>query len=866
MTKSTGTNDAGVRQCLIAALTALAFGVRAFADTAPVVDSLTLIDADSDAPIAGFDPIRNHSVINLSLLPSRNLNIRANTTPPTVGSVSFGFQTNLSFRTENGAPYALFGDTGGDYLPWTPSETTYTASATAYSMSNGAGVAGAPHDIIFTVVDYDLRIDAGPDQTYPSSPADVLLGIRIAPPDADIVSLSWSQLAGPPLVPASGVGFPVSFDGLTDGAYVFQVRAEDSLGSVAEDRVTKTVGAPSYSWNVTGELKQWHAVTITFDGPFLNEADSDNPFSNYRLNVEFTNGAESHTVPGYFAADGNAGESGASQGNQWRVHFAPPTVGEWSFVASFRQGDQIAADEAPNAGAPVAFDGTAGSFSITATDKTGRDHRGKGQLRYVGEHYLQFAGTGAYFLKGGADSPENFLAFADFDDTLATHQYAPHVGDWQPGDPQWHGSKGRGVVGALNYLSGVGMNSVYFLTMNVGGDGNDVWPWISRSQRLRYDCSKLDQWDIVFSHMDRVGIALHVVTQETENDQLLDGGALGVERRIYYRELIARFSHHLAVVWNLGEENTNTDAERAAFADFFKRNDPYHHPVVVHTAPGAKETVYAPLLGNPNLDGPSLQIANNFVVSEWVDRSAAAGKPWIVCYDEQAPSSEGVAPDSVDFEHDAIRKEVLWGTLMGGGAGVEYYFGYDFPHDDLTCEDWRSREEMWHQTRIALDFFQTHIPFWQMRHANELTSAAGTTCFADDGALYAIYLPEGQPTSINLEAHSGEFSVEWFNPRVGGEFVGGDTLVISGPGLTPIGLPPQGSPGDWVAVIRACGCSCTCDINGDGTLDGADIAFFVSCATGASNPIECVAADFDQNTLIDGADVTALVTALLCGS
>jgi len=30
-----------------------------------------------------------------------------------------------------------------------------------------------------------------------------------------------------------------------------------------------------------------------------------------------------------------------------------------------------------------------------------------------------------------------------------------------------------------------------------------------------------------------------------ENDQLLDGGELGNERKLYYRELIARFSHHV---------------------------------------------------------------------------------------------------------------------------------------------------------------------------------------------------------------------------------------------------------------------------------------------------------------------------------
>jgi len=32
------------------------------------------------------------------------------------------------------------------------------------------------------------------------------------------------------------------------------------------------------------------------------------------------------------------------------------------------------------------------------------------------------------------------------------------------------------------YLSNQGVNSVYFLTMNVKGDGKDVWPWISKNE------------------------------------------------------------------------------------------------------------------------------------------------------------------------------------------------------------------------------------------------------------------------------------------------------------------------------------------------------------------------------------------------
>ena len=78
---------------------------------------------------------------------------------------------------------------------------------------------------------------------------------------------------------------------------------------------------------------------------------------------------------------------------------------------------------------------------------------------------------------------------------------------------------------------------------------------------MRIDVSKTAQWELVFEHADTMGMFLHFKTQEQENDQLLDGGKLGLQRRLYYRELVARFGHHLALNWNLGEENTNTDKE-----------------------------------------------------------------------------------------------------------------------------------------------------------------------------------------------------------------------------------------------------------------------------------------------------------------
>ena len=67
---------------------------------------------------------------------------------------------------------------------------------------------------------------------------------------------------------------------------------------------------------VSGDLIVWHTITITFDGPQTAETAEPNPFTDYRLDVVFKRGDKSIVVPGYFAADGDAGQTGAARGEQ----------------------------------------------------------------------------------------------------------------------------------------------------------------------------------------------------------------------------------------------------------------------------------------------------------------------------------------------------------------------------------------------------------------------------------------------------------------------------------------------------------------------------------------------------------------------
>jgi hypothetical protein len=586
------------------------------------------------------------------------------------------------------------------------------------------------------------------------------------------------------------------------------------LGAMVAHAATAATHTLPAGTALTGEQKVWHRISLTFDGPEASETGDLNPFTDYRLNVTFTHVATGRRilVPGYFAADGDAANTSATAGNQWRVEFAPDAAGTWSYTVSFRSGTNVAVSLDAHAGQPASFDGQSGEFSVDPTDKSGVDFRGKGRLREVGQHYLQFSGTGEYFIKTGAGSPENLLAYADFDNTTRghaiLHTYAPHRQDFRSGDPTWKGGRGQGLIGAIDYLSDSGVNSMYFLTMNIGGDGDDVYPYVSRSERTRFDVSKLAQWEVVFSHMDRRGILLHVITQERENDRLLNGGDLGLERKLYYRELVARFGHHLGVIWNLGEESTNSTAQRMAQADYINALDPYQHVIAVHTYPTQRAAIYTPLLGNALIHDASLQLESPGIVHaetlRWVTKSTAAGDKWVVSVDEIGPANVGAAPDNVDPTHSRLLRQVLWGSLMAGGAGVEWYFGYGYANNDLTCEDFRSRDRLWTLSRHAADFIRTYLPLPLITNADALTGSTVDYCIGRPGVAYAIYLPAGSPGTIHLPAGEA-YTVAWYDPRAGGDLQSGEVPTVDGGGTASLGRPPAGAPRDWVVLLRRAG-------------------------------------------------------------
>lgn len=553
---------------------------------------------------------------------------------------------------------------------------------------------------------------------------------------------------------------------------------------------------------LSGEAKVWHKITLTFDGPESSESASPNPFTDYRLDVTFTQGAKSYVVPGYFAADGNAAYTSATAGNKWRVHFCPDAAGEWNYEVRFTQGTDVAVSD--NVGESAGFmDGDSGSFEVVASDKTGKDLRAHGRLKYVGEHYLQFAQSKQYFIKCGVDAPENLLAYYEMDATPNVGKrikfFNDHSQDYNADAAPYlwgqNKDKGKNFFGAINYLHNKGLNVFSFLTFNIDGDDRNVFPhllnveldeykksasvkknpkeWEKHVVQDRFDVSKMDQWEQVFCYGDLKGMFLHFKTQENENDQKMEGGNVGRTRKAYYRQLIARYSHHLALNWNLGEENTNTLAQVKAQASYFADNDPYQNIAVVHTYPNQHEKYYRPLVDEKtDVLGFSVQTnKSDFhrvhkVTNTWVKASAASGRKLAIAVDEPGDARHSLLPDTECANHDTARVNALWGALMAGGYGVEWYFGYHHPHSDLTCQSWRSRDLFWDQCKVALDFFtQNDLPLTEMENMDEITDDENDYVFAKTGEVYLVFIKE--TGIVKLELPDVGYNAMWLNPKTG---------------------------------------------------------------------------------------------------
>lgn len=487
------------------------------------------------------------------------------------------------------------------------------------------------------------------------------------------------------------------------------------------------------------EVAKWSMLEITLAGPPSRTMDAEaNPFA-IPVDVVFSGPGGTFTVPAFYDGDG----AGGPDGNAWKARFGANAAGRWTWTS--RSGHPLLA-------------GRSGSFEVVGIPDGAPVFARRGRLQGRGEHYLRFA-EGGYWLKSGADDPEDFLANPEL----------PTLAD---------------KLEAIDFLADRGINSLYVVTMNIDGDGRNVWPWVGATEEeakrnhRRFDVARLAGWETVFAHLQARGLLVHLVLED-------DSAWNGFDRALYYREMVARFGHLNGLVWNLCEEFNEryTHEEMRSFATRLRALDPYDHPIAVHQA-GSTE-VLRPFFDDVRFDLTSFQ-------TEDVPQNGSASFYWGLA-DEDAHVI-AVSFDETGkldpTERDKAR-HIAWSVYLGGG-NFELHT-WPIYEGRFTYEDYA---DLLADTARARRFLEAHVPFWEMAPRNDLLVGTGYL-FARPGRDYVVYAPSGGPLSVDLgDLPTGV--LRWFDPARGTLTEG---QAITGGGV--VALPAAPFEGDVVALIQA---------------------------------------------------------------
>jgi hypothetical protein len=98
------------------------------------------------------------------------------------------------------------------------------------------------------------------------------------------------------------------------------------------------------------------------------------------------------------------------------------------------------------------------------------------------------------------------------------------------------------------------------------------------------------------------------------------------------------------------------------------------------------------------------------------------------------------------------------------------------------------------------------VPLVEMKNVDELVGNPNREntryCFAKAGELYLVYLPAGGTSDLDLTGVTGQFSVNWFDPRNGGALKRGTPASVKGGAAVSLGAPPDNPAEDWLVIVR----------------------------------------------------------------
>ena len=153
----------------------------------------------------------------------------------------------------------------------------------------------------------------------------------------------------------------------------------------------------------------------------------------------------------------------------------------------------------------------------------------------------------------------------------------------------------------------------------------------------------------------------------------LDNATLGVERKLFYREIIARFGHHnaLPVEHLRGVQYLDLPLDPnmiKEFAQYIARVDPYNHPITVHHHGNTYARALAPFIGDSRFGVCRCrrwQLPDDVGMAiEYFAGNSDRRQAIPVNVDEHIGMNQISAAD--------YRKRIIWDALFSGG-GIELF-------------------------------------------------------------------------------------------------------------------------------------------------------------------------------------------------
>jgi PKD repeat protein len=287
------------------------------------VASFTLIDATTNQAIA---TLNDGSKLNLATLPKK-LNVRANLSVANYdGSVRFAYDGQPLGTVENVAPYALSGDSNGDFKSWEPKVGPHTLQATPYAGLDASGAMGTEKIITFTVIN-------DPDAIPSDTGSDPVINPPVVNPP--VVN---PPVVNPPVVNPPVVNPPVVNPPVVNPPVVDQKNAPTAVITALDTSVPE--GMAVHVNGIASTLKVGDALSARYEWDFgdagskynklvgFNAAHAYTKAGTYTITLKVTNSSGvSNTVTKtvtitpagrrfvYVSPTGNDANNGSSQAN-----------------------------------------------------------------------------------------------------------------------------------------------------------------------------------------------------------------------------------------------------------------------------------------------------------------------------------------------------------------------------------------------------------------------------------------------------------------------------------------------------------------------------------------------------------------------